>query len=400
MMSAPAVAVTGIGALCAAGPNLERCTEALFAGQRAPAPPTHFTTDHAEAYPVFEVPDEFLPGDLSGRNLLHRTTRLALAATLQALEDADLSPANLHGARIGVCVGTTVGSAMNNEAFYRGVRDGEHPALDAIHRFLRSNPAAAVSRRYGLDGPCQTVVNACSSGTDAIGIAAGWLRSGVCDAVLAGGADELCRVTYDGFASLLIADTSPVRPFDVNRRGLNLGEGAAMLVLESEAFRRRRNGRVRARVLGYGSACDAHHLTAPHPDGRGLRQALAEALAGGGIARAEIAFVNAHGTGTPDNDRVEGRVLGEELPGVPYLSTKGCTGHTLGAAGALEAAFTVACLERGQVTGSVGCEQPDPELGPPPVLTPTAITGRVALSQSLAFGGNNAVLVLAAGGPE
>jgi 3-oxoacyl-[acyl-carrier-protein] synthase II len=296
-----------------------------------------------------------------------------------------------------VIVGTTVGSAMNNEEFYRDYRAGERPGMEPIRRFLHSNPAEAVARHFGLSGPVQTVVNACSSGTEAVGIAAQWLRADRCDLVLAGGADELCRTTYNGFISLMITDTEPVRPFDRNRRGLNLGEGAGMLVLESEALAKRRPGRVRARLVGFGGACDAHHLTAPHPEGEGLKRALREALAASGARPEEIAFVNAHGTGTPDNDRVESRTLAEILPGVPFLSTKGYTGHTLGASGGIEAAFTVACLERGRIPASVGCSEPDPELPAAPVVEATATGGRLALSQSLAFGGNNAVVIFEKG---
>jgi 3-oxoacyl-[acyl-carrier-protein] synthase-1/3-oxoacyl-[acyl-carrier-protein] synthase II len=195
----------------------------------------------------------------------------------------------------------------------------------------------------------------------------------------------------------MIADAEPVRPFDRRRRGLNLGEGAGILVLESEALARRRPGRVRASVLGYGGACDAHHLTAPHPEGAGLKRALREALAACGGRSGEIAFVNAHGTGTPDNDRVESRTLAEALPGVPFFSTKGFTGHTLGASGGIEAAFTLACLEEGRIPASAGFPEPDPELPASPVRETTATPGRLALSQSLAFGGNNAVIVFEKG---
>jgi 3-oxoacyl-[acyl-carrier-protein] synthase-1/3-oxoacyl-[acyl-carrier-protein] synthase II len=152
--------------------------------------------------------------------------------------------------------------------------------------------------------------------------------------------------------------------------------------------------RARSLLLGYGSACDAYHLTAPRPDGAGLRSAIVEALATSGVSSASVAFVNAHGTGTPDNDRVEGRVLNDMLPGIPFLSTKGYTGHTLGAAGAIEAVFTAACLEIGKIPANAGFETHDPEIGIIPVREVTAVSGTVALSESLAFGGNNSVVVL------
>lgn len=387
-------AVTGIGCVCAAGRDLPSAIASMAAARRAPHPPIRFSTTHPKRYPVFGVPDEFIPPEILGRTDLLVTTRFALAATGQALADAGWDPGALRKARVGVCLGTTVGSALNIEDFYREYRKGGCPELETIERFLRSNPAAAVSRELGLDGPVQTVVNACSSGTDAIGIGASWLRAGTCDVVLAGGADELCRIIYNGFISLMITDDQPCRPFDRERRGLNLGEGAAVLVLERQGAAAARGARTRASVLGYGSACDAHHLTAPHPEGRGLRQAFAEALAAAGVAPREVAFINAHGTGTPDNDRVEGRVIRDLFPETPFVSTKGYTGHTLGAAGAIEAAFTVACLETGHLPPSAGFAVADPDIPGTPSATGLDIRGDVAISDSLAFGGNNAVLVL------
>ncbi len=386
------VAVTGIGCICGAGENLSRCMENLFSGVRNPLPPKGFATDHSSPFPVFEVPLKLPSGENGGEIL--RTARLAVRAAGEALEDAGIAAGDLAGLRVGVCMGTTVGSAMNNESFYRAFKEGEHPPMDPIERFLRSNPAEAVSRHLGLAGPCQTVVNACASGTDAVGIGASWIRDGVCDMVIAGGADELCRVTYNGFSSLMITDTEPCRPFDAGRRGLNLGEGAAALVLVSGEAAGALKSRAKGYVCGYGSSCDAFHLTKPRPDGKGLIQAVDEAMAEGGVAAGDIAFVNAHGTGTSDNDRVESKVMAERLPGVPFFSTKGYTGHTLGAAGAVEAAFTLACLAKGKIPPSIGFGKKEPELAVSPVETVTDIHGDHALSQSLAFGGNNAVLLL------
>jgi len=382
------VAITGLGCICAAGTNLDDCMEALYSGRRAPAPSSRFTSDHPIKNPVFEVTGFCEPPELL------RTSALGLQAAREAIADAGLDEETLRSLRVGVCVGTTVGSAMNNEQFCRDYRAGLDPDLAPIERILRSNPAAVIARAFELTGPCQTVVNACASGTDAVGLAASWIRGGICDIVIAGGADELGRITYNGFISLMITDDSPCKPFDKNRKGLNLGEGAGMLVLESEEVRARRGKEARSFLLGYGSACDAHHLTAPKPDGEGLRYAIAEALSCSATPTESIAFVNAHGTGTPDNDRVESRVLADLLPGVPFLSTKGYTGHTLGAAGAIEAVFTVACLERGRVPGNAGFSTPDPELGGTPVEGCLEISGTVALSESLAFGGNNSVIIL------
>lgn len=360
-------------------------------GERFYAPPQGFFTNHPIRYPVFEV------RTFTGPPHLLRTAALGLQAAHEALADAGLEAAFLAAHRVGVCMGTTVGCAVTEETFCRAYRTGKQPDMAPMERIFRSNPASVIAREFGFAGPCQTIVNACSSGTDAVGLGAAWIRAGLCDLVLAGGADELGRITYIGFSAMQIADPEPCKPFDRNRKGLNLGEGAAMLVLESETVRLKRGKRARVFVAGYGAACDAYHLTAPRPDGAGLKAALAEALAGSGTASTELAFVNAHGTGTPDNDLVESRVLAEILPGVPFLSTKGYTGHTLGAAGAIEAVFTAACLERGEIPANAGFVTPDPELGGTPVEKPTPLHGSVALSETLAFGGNCSVILFSKG---
>lgn len=391
------VVVTGLGCVCAAGLDLSESVQGVFAGQIRPVPPQKFATAHPTAHPVFEVPDRFCRQAPSPENHGQSlTVRYALAAAAEALQQSGLSGQDLKRLKVGTCIGTTVGSTLNSEAFYREYLAGNHPGMKPVRKFLDNNPASAVAREFGLHGPCQTVVNACSSGTDAIGIAAGWVQAGLCDVAVAGGADELCRVTYNGFASLKIMDTQACRPFDRNRRGLNLGEGAGVMVLEAASLRDRSNRSLPGRILGYSSACDAHHLTAPHPQGLGLRRALTEALRLSRLPLSDIGFVNAHGTGTRDNDRVEGKVLREELPGIPFVSTKGCTGHALGAAGGIEAVLTMACLNLGRIPVSAGFAETDPEIMATPVNKVLPITAGAAISQSLAFGGSNGVLVLGA----
>ena len=397
------VPITGAGCLCALGADSDACVRALFPAREEwtrPRTPQRFSTSHERDYPVFELASELvarLPG--GGGFLL--TARMGLAATLEALRNAGLDAERaLRGLRVGVCMGTTVGSAMNNEAFYRRYRQGETPDMTPILRYLRSNPAAviaeALTARGAAPGPVQCVCNACSSGADAIGVGASWIRAGLCDLAIAGGADELCRVTYNGFVSLMIHSQEPCRPFDAQRAGLNLGEGAAVLVLERDDARRGRGAESFGRVLGCGMSCDAHHLTAPHPEGRGLRQALAQALEQAGLESGDVAFVNAHGTGTKDNDRVESVVLADALPHTPFFSTKARTGHTLGAAGAIEAVLTLGCLRQGRIPASAGYAVADGALPARPVMETRPVRGKAALSFSLAFGGSNAVLALGA----
>jgi len=392
------VHVTGMGCLCAAGPNLSHCLRDIFAGFRRAAKPVRFETSHTVRHPVFEIPDSFLeyhePRINSRYNL---TVRYALQASAEALSQSGWTYQELKGFTVGVCLGTTVGCTLNSEPFYKEYLQGGHPDMDPVHKFLGGNPAGAVAREFGFSGPYQTVVNACSSGTDAIGIGAGWIESGLCDLVLAGGSDELCRVTYNGFASLLILDVGLCRPFDKNRAGLNLGEGAGVMVLESASLRNNKHKTIHGSVIGYGSACDAHHLTAPHPQGRGLRNSLYQVLSMSGLETSDIAFVNAHGTGTRDNDSVEVMIMKEILPGTPFLSTKGYTGHALGAAGGIEAVLTLACLNMGRIPNSAGFSESESEHELALVRESISIQEETAISQSLAFGGSNAVLMLKKG---
>jgi 3-oxoacyl-[acyl-carrier-protein] synthase II len=389
------VAITGLGCICSLGHDVERCREALFRERRLPAAPSLFQSSLPIVYPVFEaqldVPLESPMAEFG----FTRTSTLALVAAEEALQDAGLLPYDPSpSVRIGVVVGTTVGSMFNSIEYYHDFALGRYPEPTPVLQFLSNNPAAVIARQYGFLGPCQTIGNACASGTDAIGIGASWIRSGLCDVVVAGGADELSRVTYNGFTSLAVVDDQPCRPFDKERKGLNLGEGAAFLILVSDRFETERSLAVKGYVTGYGAACDAHHLTAPSPEGVGLRSAVGQALVMCGKSPGDIAFINAHGTGTQDNDKVESRVLHDLFPGVPFLSTKGFTGHTLGAAGAIEAVLTLVSLYEKKVPGSPGFALQDPDLPATPTREAQSVSGTVALSESLAFGGHNSAIVV------
>ncbi len=382
------IAIPGLGCITSCGDTVEQCFESLLQGKRNPKPSSLVKTTHKAHHPVFEVIAHPKIDGADSPDLL-RTSKFALVAVAEALADAGWTKEELQGKRIGVSLGTTVGCALNNEEFNRAYHSGQHPSMDPILRYLQSNPAETIAREYQLTGPCQTINNACSSATDAIGIAASWIRSGLCDMVIAGGADELCRIVYSGFVSLMNVDEGPSRPFDKDRQGLNLGEGAGIVILEKKP-----RGSPKAKVIGYGSACDAHHLTAPEPDGDGLRRAIACALGESGKQLSDITFINAHGTGTKENDKVEGKVIHALFPQTPFLSTKGYTGHTLGAAGGVEAVFSIISLVRRVLPINIGFENPDPEIPAIPVVEITEISGNIALSESLAFGGNNAAILL------
>jgi 3-oxoacyl-(acyl-carrier-protein) synthase len=388
-MNNSTVWIAGIGAVSAAGDNIRSTLDTFAAGRSNPVNTLLF--ESSVACPTFQVSAD-LP-TLPDRFNSSRTVRLAMAATRQALADAGLEMRT--DARVGVCLGTTIACQLNSVEFYDSYRRNSQPDLAPVRNYLQTNLGAAVAKLLNANGPRMTVVNACSSGTDAIGIAATWIRAGLCDVAIAGGADELHRVPLAGFWSLGVMSTQPCAPFDRDRSGLNLGEGAGVVVLESDAHAKARGKKNGFEIAGFGMACDGHHLTAPHPEGRGLRAAIGAALDQAGITPPRIAFVNAHGTATLDNDKTEGKVLRQIFGGdVKFLSTKGYTGHTLGAAGGLEAVFTLLGLQEGWVPASAGFQNSADDIPVAPLSSRATVNGQFALSTSLAFGGNNAALII------
>ncbi len=382
------IAITGTGIISAAGKGVKETLATFKSGIGNPGPVSGFSTDLS--YPVFEVKNQYVPEQKGGM----RTIRLAQAAAEEAVAEAGLSD-KFSPYRVGVCLGTTVAGQLNDIDFYRKYRSSGAGPAEPVDRYLNGNLAESIACTLQVDGPQMTVVNACSSGADAIGVAAAWLKSGLCDIAIAGGSDELNRVPFCGFGSLGILSGSACRPFDRERNGLNLGEGAGILVLEPEAFARNRGIEPLLFLSGYGSAGDAYHLTAPHPEGAGLESAIKAALDEACISPDDISFVNAHGTGTRENDKVEGSMLlkmfGSEIK---FYSTKGFTGHTLGAAGGLEAAFTAIGLKEGWIPAGPGFKSVDDQISISPVTKITPVNGTFALSTSLAFGGANTALII------
>lgn len=365
---------------------------------------------------------EFFPGDFTGpffqvvgedldhrfhiqkglnwpEHEVNRTIKLALVATLEALVHANLSLFELRTKRVGIALGTTVGCTFHNEDYYIDWRDGRRPDPAPLYTYLSANLASSIQSILGVTGPRLVITNACASGTDAIGVAKGWLEYDHCDIAIAGGADGLSRVASYGFNSLMLVSSTACRPFDVDRKGLNLGEGSGILLLEPEDNVKKKKGPFYGWLRGYGAGGDGHHPTAPHHEGRGLQRAVKNALVDAGIGRKEISLINAHGTGTTVNDLAETTALahvgfkGKELA---VVSTKGATGHTLGAAGGVEAVYALLTLNKGIATGTVGCREPDPELRFPilPEGERFALPSRIGISQSLAFGGGNSAIVI------
>jgi 3-oxoacyl-(acyl-carrier-protein) synthase len=388
--------ISGMGCFCAAGSDLASSWREMTAGHSHPGSPARLKAAIKRLSPVFAAPasGEYKIAALAAASMEKtRCVLFFMTALAEALAQAGLDAADLRGQRIGVCVGTTVGCTLNDEQFYKEFREGKQPGLLAVDRFLANNPAQYVSTNLDLYGPLSTLNNACTSGVDAIGQAREWIRDGLCDMAIAGGTDELSRIPYLGFSSLLNTSESPCRPFDLKRDGLNLGEGAGVLIMESRAHARARGAKKLVEVAGYGTCGDAYHPTAPHPQGVGLEQAIRSAL--DRISPGEIGFINAHGTATSANDQVEGstcaRVFGQQ---VTVFGSKGYTGHTLGAAGAIEAVFTAQGLIMGEIPATAGFSEADPDCVIVPTRSLTQVKGGYALSTSLAFGGNNSALLL------
>ena len=404
MQHGSGVVVTGMACLSAAGDSPAAVLDSLHGGRRELIAASVLDS-RALPYPFFGLDEKHFPG--GRKHSAQDTLTLARAVCHRALAEAGLPQHLLHEA--GVVLGTTAGSATHFLEAYAASRENaptQAPAAQAPEDAHSACPAPGADRddyfsaNLALEmdveahGPRLTVTDACTSGADAIGLAMDLITTGQCQCVLCGGADALSLVPHTGFARLMIYSDQPCRPFDRDRKGLNLGEGAAALVLESAQHARSRNAKVLGQVLGYGNASDAHHFTAPHPEGRGLASAIRSALQQAGLTAADMAFVNAHGTSTRENDKVEGRLLSSMLPHVPVWASKGGTGHTLGAAGALEAVLTLAALRCGTVPASLGFSEVDPEIGFAPTQSALSVSLPFALSTSLGFGGGNAALVL------
>jgi 3-oxoacyl-[acyl-carrier-protein] synthase-1/3-oxoacyl-[acyl-carrier-protein] synthase II len=389
-MARKSVVVTGMACLCAAGHSPDAVLDSLEQGGRQLAPP-ELLDARALPFPFFAAEEGCFPG--GRRRSAKDTLALADAVVHSALAQAELPEASLS--RAGTVLGTTAGSALHFLDAYTASRARTPCTAPDRDDYFASN--LALEQTLPARGPRMTVTNACTSGADAIGLALDMIHNGQCECVLCGGADALSLVPHTGFARLMIYDNEPCRPFDRTRRGLNLGEGAAALVLESVEHARKRNAAILGYILGYGSAADAYHFTAPHPEGRGLAASIRIALDNAGLKTSDMAFVNAHGTATPENDKVEGRLLARLLPTTPVWASKGGTGHTLGAAGALEAVLAVQALNRGRVPPSLGFQTPDPEIGCIPTREVLMLRSPFALSTSLGFGGGNAALVLGRG---
>ena len=399
------VAITGIGLVTALGANREESWRRMLAGECGVRPTTVFDTEGYRSRVAAEVDMEAVDQGTTPLQQRRRSRgdRIGVHAAREALQDSGLLDTTIDRSRVGVFFGAGTADLLRNEDFYRdwitkGL-DRARPS-DAWNHFP-STPVDVVAEAFGFEGPRGCIVAACSSSTIAIGRGVEAIRSGRADAVLAGGTDALSRLTFSGFNLLRLMDPIPCRPFDRSRAGMNIGEGAGILVLEDMERARKRGATIYAELAGHSLACEAFHPTAPEPEGKPVAAVVSLALRDGGINADEVQHINAHGTATPQNDAAEARgfrrVFGDRVDRIPVTSIKSMIGHCLGAAGAVEAAALALTIARGAIPPTIHHAETDGDCKID-VVANEAREQRVrcAVSTSLGFGGNDSAIVLRA----
>lgn len=399
------VVVTGLGVASPLGLGRHELWRGLVEARVAVGAFDLFDTSLHRTHVAAQVPGVPSAADLgathgTARERLSRTDRLALCAALEAVRHADLATDARRPRRVGVFLGTSTGGMWEGEEYFWSLVDPERRALASqLTPHLNNSPGDALARALCLSGPVEVISSACSAATMALEGALDALRSGEVEVALAGGADGLCQLTFAGFNALRAVDERPSRPFRADRAGLSIGEGAGVLVLETLDHARARGAAPIAELAGARSTCDAFHMTAPEPEGRGAAAGMTAAIRDAELDPDDIDFVNLHGTGTPHNDAAEWRALrrvfGERAARLPATSTKGAIGHLLGGCGGVEAVATLLCLDAGLVHPTTGAGPVDPDcpvdlvLGEPRELARC----RTAISANLAFGGANSAAV-------
>ncbi len=404
--SSERVVITGLGTVNAIAAGAPAFARALKAGVCGIGPMTVFDATsfrthiggEVRGFSVAEVPRPY-----RGRRM-SRSDGMAMVAAIEALTDAGCGPDAISDdlrESTGVVIGGGAGGMLECEPVFRDYLAAGADRLrgSPFSAFCCASSADQIATAFRLMGPKTTFMTACASGAGAIGYARDLVRSGAARMVVAGGTEPLSRITYAAFNGLQAVDPSPCRPFDRDRQGLSLAEGAGVLILESLSSARDRGAKIHAEVLGYGMSCDAHHTTAPDPTADGAIRCMTAALADAGIPPSAVDHINAHGTATPANDRMETRaikaVFGDRAYHIPVSATKSMHGHTLGAAGAIEAVASTLAIADGFVPPTIHHTHPDPECDLDCVADgPRPFAPAVVLSNSFAFGGNNTTLVL------
>jgi 3-oxoacyl-[acyl-carrier-protein] synthase II len=384
------VVVTGLGAVSPHGIGVKAFWSGLASGACAIRELSVIETDGFRSRIGGEVPEV-----VAGSARRTRADRFALAAAEEALSDAGLAADEREEAAL--IVGAVGGGMLEAEEWYWAAsRGGDARLVPAVRSVLPCAHADMLAARLRVRGPRHTVVTACSSGAVAVAEAAALIADGVVDVALAGGVDSITRICFMGFNALKLLDPAACRPFDRDRRGMSIGEGAGFLVLEDAVAARARGVRAYAELAGYGMTTDAYHITAPEPEGDGMVRAIRAALRAARQSPAGVQYVNAHGTGTPQNDRVEARAL-ERVFGEGALlvsSTKSMIGHTMAAAGSLEAIATLLALGHGVVPPTANLQTPDPDVHfdcVPRAAREAPLD--CAISNSFGFGGQNVTLL-------
>jgi 3-oxoacyl-[acyl-carrier-protein] synthase II len=399
------VVVTGIGLVTALGARRDECWTNLVAGRCGVGPLTLFESEGFRSRIAAQVEDAAVDAAVTAlqRRRWSRSDKFALLAAREAVADAGLSGAGYPPDRVGVVLGASTGDLFRNERYLRASLEpasGRRRLTDAWNHFC-STSVDVIAAEFGFEGLRSCIVAACASSTMSLGTALDALRFGRADAILAGGTDALARLTYAGFNALKVMDPEACRPFDRGRNGMNIGEGAAVMVLEDLEAAKRRGARIYAEVAGHSLTCEAFHPTAPEPDGRAIAETMTRALRDARVAPDEIRHVNAHGTATPHNDRAESRgirlVFGEAGRRLPVTSIKSMIGHTLGASGGIEAAVAALSVFHGIIPPTIHHQETDPECDVDVVANEAReVPLACVLSTSLAFGGNDAAVVLRA----
>ena len=392
------VFVTGAGIISALGNGTDATLKALLSGHSGIGHIRHLATEHRE-FPVGEV--KLSDAEMSRMLDAHypvdglRTVLLGIIAAREAVASAALSEADMQ--RTAFISGTTVGGMDKTERHFKNVFDSNTATEDSFE--MKYNDCGysteLIADGTGRFGMVTTTSTACSSAANAIILGAGLIKSGIADIVVAGGSEALTKFHLNGFNTLMILDHDRCRPFDRDRAGINLGEGAAYIVLESERSALSRGARIMAELSGYANTCDAFHQTATSDDGEGAYQAMRKAMDMAQLSPSDIDYINAHGTGTPNNDECEltamQRIWGTSLP--LFSSTKSYTGHTTSASGSIEAVICLLALQHGFVPGSLGWKNPIAEGGEPAASTTTGLKLRHIIDNSFGFGGNDSSLI-------
>lgn len=395
----PRVVITGAGIITALGHGWAANANGFRAGRVAFRPVTLFDVSRQRVKVAAEVDVPALPSTKLHRSQIRRMDRagkLLLVAADEAIRQAGWN----EGGVVPMTLGTTSGGMTLGQAFYRQAVEPKHSDVGQMRRVLEYQAQRQVlelANAFGFDGPIAIIANACASGANAIGQAWQQIRNGQAPRVLTGGYEALSQLVFSGFDSLQALSLTQCRPFDANRDGLALGEGAGILALESLEHATARGATVLGELVGYGAATDNHHLTQPHPQGDAALASMEAACRAAGLQPAQIDYINAHGTGTPLNDSAEAAAInrwaGADAPRIPVSSTKASIGHLLGAAGAVEALVCLMALREGWLPPTRTIQTPEPSCAFPIVREPASKSLDYALTNSFGFGGANASLI-------